>query len=1199
MSNSLEISLEEIAKELKNKGFEDETLEDVLDLLYGIGLNTANVISLAHGGFTVSDFFKDFKPSKFISHFMPKKYINVTKEEHALLKYKKLTITNLLIILASYNQAILKEKSKIEKAIKQSMKDDPKLCTDKEVSNIKEQLITDKKTLYKLQYQLPDENNSSTYEYIDKLLQIQEKIFNIWLYDHDNNTIIKRIRNLTIQYYYINLLEISEEFPEVKLWIDLQFHKEMTASNNKLEKTIQEIKEYQNKSFTNQFGLIEMEQLLSKHTNTQLESLENILDQPTLQNIQAHHHFIQDTVREELLDENDVEELILPKRGEIYIPQSYKYFYYKEKLHKKNYLDSSNWSDIDHKNDEDIGKELFHALKNPHNMDQPIIILGHPGAGKSMLSSMLAYKLIDNNEFVPFLIKLRNVDSSITDIDEHINKGIQITVAGNPVVNWVEWAKKFPDKIPVIILDGFDELLRASQTQLNDYIINIQKLQIKAQHSNLSIRVILTSRLTIMQDVKIPEDSLVIKLNSFDRQRKRLWIEKWNEKQLNNKEFILPERDDLDELSKEPLLLFLLALYDFEDNALSKVAKEGLSKSSLYDKLFTEFTKRQLRKNTLYNGSSPKIQKEMEDLFRLRIGFFALMIFTHDRVHHLEKDFDEELNVFSLSDENNKAKNILDGFFFVHKDKSTDGHDTENLSFEFLHKTFGEFLAADFMLRIALLKAYDDEDISHLSNEKYFRQVFSFQWIHKQPKILDFLLEHSKSIFDTTSYTLLVKVIKKELKTLVDESTTLISPVALHQFKTFEKLKHIAIYSQNLILLWISLEDDSFEFHLSKNIDNIKSWKIFVDLWKNYGEYEYVSYLTKYIDVHIDNSNLIIDRKKGLNRKGHYTEYSGYTHIANNYYETILSYYESSFTLKDLSQLYNLKDSDLYSSITNLIITKLDYLYLKDKKYFNNDLFWRLWEYSHYQNKIKLLSFFIMKNINFNQKEAISNLFNEGIHGKELLSPSESLHFIELFVKINDHRSPDYTKKMLNRLFEEIGYTKKGLSLSEELRFIELYLELEGNRRTDYAKKMLVNFSKKIRTGLSLSEELRFVELSLSVNDNLEYTTSLFKNLSKKLMRQRKELPISEELRFIELYLELEGNPVQSSEAHQMLTKMLEDIYFQSKRLSPSENLKFIELYSVLGIHKQHLENILENLPKYLKIGNGPIAKKIKKLKIN
>ncbi len=545
------------------------------------------------------------------------------------------------------------------------------------------------------------------------------------------------------------------------MWIDLDFQRQMIQTNSSIKEELQKITEYQSNQFNKQFGLEDMGKLLNENSNTQLHAIKDMLDEPTLKNITKHHNSIKNMVKEPLIKENDIKNLILPQRNEIYIPQSYKYFYYQKSSHKKNYLDDEKWCNIQHNNGEDIGKELFKALRDPYNINNPIILLGHPGAGKSMFSSQFAYKLIGNNEFIPFFIKLRDVDSSITDVDSHINQGIDNTIAGNKQIDWTEMAEKFPDKIPVIILDGFDELLRATQTQLNDYILKIQKLQKQAQDSNLNIRVILTSRLTIMQDVHIPENSLVIKLNSFDKPRKDLWIKKWNEVQSNGTRFTLPDRADIDELSKEPLLLFLLALYDFEGNSLSKIADEGLSRSSLYDKLFEGFTIRQLRKDTKYNSSTTKEQQGIAKLFRLRIGFFATMLFLHDRVHHLEKDFDEELNVFGLSTDKIKAKNILDGFFFIHKDKSTDGHEIENLSFEFLHKTFGEFLAADFMLRVATFRAEDDEDISHLFEEKYFRQIFSFQWIYKQPKILEFLFEHAITIVND-SFKELIKQIKKE-----------------------------------------------------------------------------------------------------------------------------------------------------------------------------------------------------------------------------------------------------------------------------------------------------------------------------------------------------------------------------------------------------------------------------------------------------
>lgn len=358
--------------------------------------------------------------------------------------------------------------------------------------------------------------------------------------------------------------------------------------------------------------------------------------------------------------------------------------------------------------------------------------------------------------------------------------------------------------------------------------------------------------------------------------------------------------------------------------------------------MFSEFTKRQLRKDSSYNNVDEAKQKEMEEMFRIRIGFFAQMLFLHDRVHHYESDFNEELKELNIYCEQHKAKNILDGFFFVHKDKSTDGHENENLSFEFLHKTFGEFLAADFMLRIARFRANDDED--NLSNIEYFRQIFSYQWIYKQPKILEFLFEYSNNIFDSHQSKLLIKFIKKELKILVDNSSAMILPKSLDKLKVFEKLKHTAIYSQNLLLLWIAMEEKEFIFSLSKTneLNSVQSWKVFVDLWKNYGSYDYVSYLKKFITLDIIDTECLIIKSSSSSER--FSDFSNYANISCNDDEMILSYYESNFIMSDLTKLHNKKNERLFSKISNLIITRLDYIYSIDRDYFNNNSFWFLWK---------------------------------------------------------------------------------------------------------------------------------------------------------------------------------------------------------------------------------------------------------------
>jgi hypothetical protein len=88
MNNKLEISLEDVANQLKDSDSKYSTVQDVLDEIYGMGLNATNIVSLLTGGFTIPDIFKDFKPSKFLSNFMPKKYLNLSKEEASINKYE-------------------------------------------------------------------------------------------------------------------------------------------------------------------------------------------------------------------------------------------------------------------------------------------------------------------------------------------------------------------------------------------------------------------------------------------------------------------------------------------------------------------------------------------------------------------------------------------------------------------------------------------------------------------------------------------------------------------------------------------------------------------------------------------------------------------------------------------------------------------------------------------------------------------------------------------------------------------------------------------------------------------------------------------------------------------------------------------------------------------------------------------------------
>lgn len=61
------------------------------------------------------------------------------------------------------------------------------------------------------------------------------------------------LKEETLKYYYINLFEIINEFPEVKLWIDLEFINQNQETNREIIKILKDIENFQRDSFTNEF----------------------------------------------------------------------------------------------------------------------------------------------------------------------------------------------------------------------------------------------------------------------------------------------------------------------------------------------------------------------------------------------------------------------------------------------------------------------------------------------------------------------------------------------------------------------------------------------------------------------------------------------------------------------------------------------------------------------------------------------------------------------------------------------------------------------------------------------------------------------------------------------------------------------------------------------------------------------------------
>jgi hypothetical protein len=365
----------------------------------------------------------------------------------------------------------------------------------------------------------------------------------------------------------------------------------------------------------------------------------------------------------------------------------------------------------------DAQRVLTGLLTSPRVADSPLVILGQPGAGKSVLVKMLCARLIDGGGFLPIPVELRSVpaDASVqTQIEQAIRN-----LTGREA-RWPELAEA-SDNFPVVLLDGFDELLQATGANRTDYLEQVAEFQRREYELGRPLAVIVTSRTVVADRVRFPDGSAALRLEPLDDPQVESWLRVWNNANAAGfavrgvqplpVETVLAHR----ELARQPLLLLMLALYDARANALQETSTK-LSRTELYEQLLYDFTSRELRKHHPHLDFEDEKREVAGELRRLAVAAFAM--FNRHTQAVTETDLNRDMSVLMpvLPDREHTgfckplttAQLLIGRFFFIHESRAVRDSDmTREHGYEFLHATFGEFLVA--WLTIATLKDLAEE----------------------------------------------------------------------------------------------------------------------------------------------------------------------------------------------------------------------------------------------------------------------------------------------------------------------------------------------------------------------------------------------------------------------------------------------------------------------------------------------------------
>ncbi|MGW2213825.1 NACHT domain-containing protein [Nonomuraea sp. NPDC001684] len=399
----------------------------------------------------------------------------------------------------------------------------------------------------------------------------------------------------------------------------------------------------------------------------------------------------------------------------------------------------------------DLRTLLFGYLTHPSATQLPLLVLGQPGAGKSVLTKILAARL-PPEQFAVVRVPLREAPAE-QDLQTQIEHAIR--QATGESVRWPALYAGAANIVGVVILDGFDELLQATGVSNTNYLEKVAAFQEREAAQGRPTAVIVTSRTVVADRARLPRETVVIHLEPFNETQVKRWLDMWN--RLNARYFsdhsLLPLElstvAGLGELASQPLLLLMLALYDMDGNPLRHELGR-LDRAQLYERLLVRFARREVRKSG--DALSEQALERSVDRELLRLSVVAFAMFNRNSQWATEEDLKGDL-LHLLAEESsqagefrtplNPAQLVVGRFFFVHESQATQD-DQQRKTYEFLHSTFGEYLVARLTTHeVEDLVAAAELDTGHARrnrpNDDFLHALLCHNPLSSRESVLEFL----------------------------------------------------------------------------------------------------------------------------------------------------------------------------------------------------------------------------------------------------------------------------------------------------------------------------------------------------------------------------------------------------------------------------------------------------------------------------
>nr|WP_140158122.1 hypothetical protein [Micromonospora sp. NBS 11-29] len=500
--------------------------------------------------------------------------------------------------------------------------------------------------------------------------------------------------------------------------------------------------------------------------------------------------------------------------------------------------DESWWADRPDR--DDLWQALVVHFTSSGAVRAPLLVLGQPGSGKSVLTRVVAARL-PAADFLVVRVVLRDVYAA-GDIQEQIEQAVRQDTGER--VEWPALSRSAGDALPVVLLDGFDELLQATGVSQTDYLRRVAEFQRREADQGRPVAVVVTSRTSVADRAQPPPGTVAVRLEPFDESRVDAWVRTWN--RVNAAAFRVPGARPLDpatvlshrELAEQPLLLLMLALYDAEGRDLRQAGE--LRRGELYERLLRRFARREVVKQRA-GLPEPELDRAVEEeLCRLAVVAFAMFNRGAQWVSAADLDADLAALPFGGSASGRRdglraplapAEVVLGRFFFIHRARA--GDETRHReTYEFLHATFGEYLVARLTVQVVddLVRRRGAASLTLTAEpveDHLLHALLSYAVLSSRVTVLGFIEERLRADPDRAAWAdLLVRLFRAAPYATGSRRFDDYRPRRLRE------PARCAAYTANLLLLILAAAGETDGRTLFPE-DPVAEWRAQVGLWRS------------------------------------------------------------------------------------------------------------------------------------------------------------------------------------------------------------------------------------------------------------------------------------------------------------------------------------------------------------------------------